>query len=294
LKKLLLVDFYALMYRSRNALLRSGRELTTSLGTPVTGAYGFTNNLISQIKDLAPTHVAVCYDAGANWRKVANEDYKANRVKAEGADADAFKAEARLLLDDILPAMGISTVGILGYEADDTLYTLSKDASDFDEVIIFTCDQDILQCVTDKVKVRLFNTAKKVSDLGPAEVEKKWGVRPQHLALVKALCGDGADNIKGIRGIGPKTAAKIVCESYGVLDNVLKNAKVEPYKDLVLSNLELTRSTYIEELKGADFSQFSLGSGKAAELKEVFEGLEFNALLKRFSSIGKILQLSAA
>jgi DNA polymerase-1 len=292
LKKLLLVDFYAMFYRSRNALLRSGRELTTSLGTPVTGAYGFTNNLISQIKDLAPTHVAVCYDAGANWRKVADETYKANREP--GPDAETFKLEARLTLDEVLPAMGVSVVGILGYEADDTLYTLSKDASEFDEVIIFTCDQDILQCVTDKVKVRLFNTAKKVSDLGPAEVEEKWGVRPQHLALVKALCGDGADNIKGIRGIGPKTAAKIVCESYGVLDNVLKNAKVEPYRDLVLSNLELTRSTYIEELKGADFSQFSLGSGKVAELKEVFEGLEFNALLKRFSSIGKILQLSAA
>jgi DNA polymerase-1 len=292
LKKLLLVDFYAMFYRSRNALLRSGRELTTSLGTPVTGAYGFTNNLISQIKDLAPTHVAVCYDAGANWRKVADETYKANREP--GPDAETFKLEARLTLDKVLPAMGVSVVGILGYEADDTLYTLSKDASEFDEVIIFTCDQDILQCVTDKVKVRLFNTAKKVSDLGPAEVEEKWGVRPQHLALVKALCGDGADNIKGIRGIGPKTAAKIVCESYGVLDNVLKNAKVEPYKDLVLSNLELTRSTYVEELKGADFSQFSLGSGKVAELKEVFEGLEFNALLKRFSSIGKILQLSAA
>ena len=292
MKKLLLVDFYAMFYRSRNALLRSGRELTTSLGTPVTGAYGFTNNLISQIKDLAPTHVAVCYDAGGNWRKVADETYKANREP--GPDAETFKLEARLTLDEVLPAMGVSVVGILGYEADDTLYTLSKDASEFDEVIIFTCDQDILQCVTDKVKVRLFNTAKKVSDLGPAEVEEKWGVRPQHLALVKALCGDGADNIKGIRGIGPKTAAKIVCESYGVLDNVLKNAKVEPYKDLVLSNLELTRSTYVEELKGADFSTFSLGSGKVSELKEVFEGLEFNALLKRFSSIGKILQLSAA
>lgn len=294
MKKLLLTDFYALFHRSRNALLRSGRELTTSLGTPTTGSYGFTNNLITQIKDLAPTHVVVCYDAGGNWRKDANEDYKANRVKAEGADAEAFQVEARLLLDDILPAMGISVVGIVGYEADDALYTLAKDAADFDEVVIFTCDQDILQCVTDKVKVRLFNTAKKVSDMGPAEVQEKWGVKPQYLALVKALCGDGADNIKGIRGVGPKTAAKIVCESYGVMDNVLKHAKVEPYKDLVLSNLELTRSTYVEELRGVDFSEFSLGSGKAENLKEVFEGLEFNALLRRFSSIGKILQLSAA
>jgi DNA polymerase-1 len=290
--KLLLVDFYALFYRSRNALLRSGRELTTSLGVPVTGAYGFTNNLISQIKDLEPTHVGVCYDAGGNWRKVADSEYKANREP--GPDADTFKLEARLVLDDILPAMGISSVGILGYEADDSLYTLSKDAVDFDEVVIFTCDQDILQCVTDKVKVRLFNTAKKVSDMGPAEVQEKWGVKPQHIALVKALCGDGSDNIAGIRGVGPKTAAKIVCEGYGVLDNILKHPKVEQHRDKVLANLDLVRLSYISSLSSTDYSDFLLGRSTATELKTVFEGLEFKALLKRLKSIGKTLQLSEA
>lgn len=292
MKRLLLVDFYALFHRGRNALLRGGRELTTSLGVPTTGTYGFTNNLISQIKDIAPTHVAVCYDAGGNWRKEADAEYKANREP--GPSNDTFRLEADLVLNDILPAMGISAIGVRGYEADDALYTLAKDAEGFDEVIIFTCDQDILQCVTDRVKVRLFNTAKKVTDMGPAEVQEKWGVKPLHIALVKALSGDGSDNIKGIRGIGPKTAAKIVCDGYGVLDNILKHPKVEQHKDKVLANLDLVRLSYIPSLSSTDYSDFLLGRSTATELKTVFEGLEFSALLKRLKSIGKTLQFAEA
>lgn len=289
MKRLLLVDFYAVMHRARNALLRGGRELTTSLGVPTTGAYGFTNNLISQIKSLQPTHVAVCYDAGGNWRKEADVEYKANREKGE--DFDSFKLEADLVLDDILPALGVPAVGIRGYEADDSLYTLAKGAVDFDEVVIFTCDQDILQCVTDKVKVRLFSSAKKVTDMGPAEVQEKWGVKPQHVALVKALCGDSSDNIKGIRGIGPKTAAKIVCEGYGVLDNILKHAKVEKSKDKVKANLDLIKPTYVTELESTDYDGFTLGNSTVDSVKTVFQGLEFNALLKRIKDISKTLQL---
>lgn len=292
MSKLLLVDFYAVLHRSRNALLRGGRELTTSLGVPTTGAYGFTNNLLAQIKDLEPTHVAVCYDAGGNWRKEADEEYKANR--SQGEDFDCFKVEVDLALDDILPAMGISAVGVRGYEADDTLYTLAKDAVDFDEVTIFTCDQDILQCVTSRVKVRLFTSAKKVTDMGPAEVQEKWGVKPQHVALVKALCGDTSDNIKGIRGIGPKTAAKIVCEGYGVLDNILKHPKVEGHKDKVKSNLNLIRPTYVTELESTDYGDFLLGNSTVDSLKTVFQGLEFNAMLRRMKSIGKTLKLDSA
>lgn len=289
MSKLLLVDFYAVLHRSRNALLRGGRELTTSLGVPTTGAYGFTNNLLAQIKDLEPTHVAVCYDAGGNWRKEVDEEYKANR--GQGEDLDSFKIEVDLALDDILPAMGVPAVGVRGYEADDTLYTLAKDAVDFDEVTIFTCDQDILQCVTNRVTVRLFTSAKKVTDMGPAEVQEKWGVKPQHVALVKALCGDSSDNIKGIRGIGPKTAAKIVCDGYGVLDNILKHPKVEGHKDKVKSNLNLIRPTYVTELENTDYNDFLLGNSTMNSLKTVFQGLEFNAMLRRVKSIGKTLRL---
>lgn len=291
--KLLIVDFYALLHRSRNALLRATGGLTTSDGRPTTGAYGFVNNLLSTVDSVKPSHVVVCYDAGGNWRKDESDDYKANRSKGTDEESEKFRFEAQLVLNELLPAMGIEAVGVRGYEADDAIYTLSRDAIGFDEVIILTCDQDILQCVSDKVKVLLFNSAKKISKMGLSEVQEKWGVLPPHIALVKALSGDKSDNISGIRGIGPKTAAQIVIDSYGVLDNVLKHPKVESHTDLVHSNLKLIKPTYVTELQSTDFADYALGNGVVDDVRETFNSLEFNALSKRLKKIGENLKLKA-
>ncbi len=117
-------------------------------------------------------------------------------------------------------------------------------------------------------------------------------MKPQHVALVKALCGDSSDNIKGIRGVGPKTAAKIVCDGYGVLENILKHPKIEKHKEKVKENLKLIRPTYITEYESTDYSDFLLGNSTVEELRAVFEGLEFNAILRRIKSVGKTLKLS--
>jgi DNA polymerase-1 len=291
--KLLIVDFFALLHRSRNALKKATGGLSTSDGRPTTGAYSFTNNLLSVIDSIKPTHIVVCYDAGGNWRKDASDEYKANRSKEIDEEAIAFNFEAALTLDELLPALGIEAVGIRGYEADDAIYTLSKDALGFDEVVILTCDQDILQCVSDKVKVLLFNSAKKVSMMGVEEVQEKWGVLPPHIALVKALSGDSSDNIKGIRGIGPKTASQIVIDSYGVLDNILKHPKVEAYKETVTKNLSLIRPTYVTELESTDFSDFAIGKGVVEDVHEAFNSLEFNTLAKRIKKISQNLKLKS-
>lgn len=291
--KLLIVDFYALFNRARAALKRTTGGLTTSDGKPTTGAYGFVNNLLSTIDSIRPSHVVVCYDAGGNWRKESSEEYKANRLKEDDEESAAFKFEATLALDEILPVLGIEAVGIRGYEADDAIYTLSKDAIGFDEVVILTCDQDILQCVSDKVKVLLFNSAKKVSLMGISEVQEKWGVLPPHVALVKALSGDSSDNIKGIRGIGQKTASQIVIESYGILDNILKHPKVKDHKEKVKANLNLIRPTYVTELESTDFSDFALGNGIVEDTRETFSSLEFNTLAKRIKKISQNLKLKS-
>lgn len=291
--KLLIVDYFALFHRSRNALLRATGGLTTSDGRPTTGTYGFVNNLLSTIDSVKPTHVVVCYDAGGNWRKDESDEYKANRSKGTDEEAVKFKFESQLLLNELLPAMGIESVGVRGYEADDAIYTLSRDAIGFDEVIILTCDQDILQCVSDRVKVLLFNSAKKVTKMGLSEVQEKWGVLPPHIALVKALSGDKSDNISGIRGIGPKTASQIVIDSYGVLDNVLKHPKVEKHKDLVHENLKLIKPTYVTELQSTDYSDYMLGNGIVDDVREAFTSLEFNALSKRLKKIGENLKLKS-
>lgn len=291
--KLLIVDFYALLHRSRNALLKATGGLTTSDGRPTTGTYGFTNNLLSVIDLEHPSHVVVCYDAGGNWRKAVSDSYKANRVRPVSEEAEKFNFEARLVLDEILPAMGIETVGIKGYEADDAIYTLSKDAVGFDEVVILTCDQDILQCVTDRIKVLLFNSAKKISMMGVTEVQDKWGVLPAHIAIVKSLSGDSSDNIAGIRGIGPKTASQIVIDSYGVLDKVLKHPKVENHKAIVEANIVLIKPTYVTELESTNFSSYALGNGIIDDVQNAFDSLEFNALSKRLQKIGQNLKLKS-
>jgi 5'-3' exonuclease len=287
--KLLIVDFYALLHRSRNALLRATGGLSTSDGRPTTGTYGFVNNLLSTIEKIKPSHVVVCYDAGSNWRKEADSEYKANRTEPE--NGDSFRQEALDALDDLLPALGIPVIGVKGYEADDAIYTLSRNATDFDDIVIFTCDQDLLQCVSEKTRVLLFNSAKNITDMGLDEVRESWGVNPPHVALVKALSGDSSDNIKGVRGVGQKTAAKIVVESYAILDNVLKHPKIEPFKDRIISNLELIRPTYVGELQDVDYSEFVLGGSTLTHVREAFERYEFSALLKRLSKIGKTLKM---
>ena len=100
--KLLIVDFHALLHRSRNALAKATGGLTTSDGRPTTGTYGFTNNLLSIIDIERPSHVVVCYDAGGNWRKEASSDYKANRVRPIGEEAERFNFEAKLVLDEVV------------------------------------------------------------------------------------------------------------------------------------------------------------------------------------------------
>lgn len=292
-RKLLIVDFYALFHRSRSALMRATGGLSRADGTPTTGTYGFTNNLLSVIDNVRPSHVVVCYDAGGNWRKAEDADYKANRVKEENPETLAFKIEARAALDEMLPAMGITAVGIRGYEADDTIFTLSRDAAacGFDETLILTCDQDILQCVSPKVKVILFNSAKKMEVLDEAGVQAKWGVHPAEIPLAKALCGDSSDNIAGIKGIGTKTAAKIVNECGGAWKRILAHAKVAPHADAAQANLRLVASTYVRELDGTDFDDFAIGSASIAGLEAIFGEYEFTSLSKRLKKIGEALNI---
>lgn len=288
--KLLIVDYFALLHRSRNALLRTTGGLSNSAGRPTTGTFGFTNNLLSVIAKEQPTHIVVCYDAGGNWRKKENTDYKANRTAP--VDQDDFRQESYDILDEVLPALGITATGIKGYEADDLIYTLSKNATDFEEVVILTCDQDILQCVTDKISVLLFSSARNIRKMGVEEVVEKWGVKPQHIALVKALAGDSSDNIKGIRGVGQKTATKIVIESYAVLDNIFKHPKVVNYKEKVLENLRLIRSSYVAELQDVNFSDYQLGGSTIEHVQETFQRYEFKTLLKNLSKIQKNLRMA--
>ncbi len=294
MKKLLILDFYAVFHRCRNAMKKSGRSFTTSDGIPTTGVFPFLNNVLSVIKDQQPTHVVCCYDAGGNKRKVENKDYKANRKKND----DDFYTEARILLDEALYALGIECVGFKGYEADDCIWTLSHQArfgiSRFDETIIFTCDQDLLACVGTKCKVLLFNSAKKQTLMGVEEVIEKWGCEPEDIGWVKALSGDGSDNIKGVKGVGPKTAVKLLKEASWDLSEVIKTDKVAPHSEQVMKNLDLVTLKNMTDVLGSiDWEDHRLGLGMESDLLDLVTKYEMNSLIKRMTSILETLRVKS-
>jgi len=291
MKRLLIVDFYAMFHRGRSAMTRTGRTFTNSEGVPTTGVFPFLNNILSVIQQIQPTHVVCCYDAGGNKRKEENADYKANR---KGSD-DNFRIEADILLNEALYALGIECVGVRGYEADDCIWTLTHQAQfgihRFDEVVVFTCDQDLLQCVTSVTKVLLFSSAKKIKLMGREEVEEKWGCGPEGISWLKALSGDDSDNIKGIKGIGPKGALKICEESGWDPEVILGHPKVVRHAECVSTNLDLVHLRRVTELGFVDFEDYKLGKGRRVDYEQLLSKYEMSQLAKRVARTTELMEL---
>ena len=283
-----------MLHRCRNALLRTGRRYTTADGTPTTGVFSYITALLSIIKTQSPTHVVVCFDAGGNSRKEESDTYKANR---KPLDPD-FLIENRILKEEALYAMGIEAIGLRGYEADDILYTMSHVAQfgteKFDEVIIATVDQDLLQCVTERCAVLLWNSVKKQQMMWVPEVMEKWGCEPADIRLVKALSGDSSDNIKGVKGIGPKTAVKLLKDASWDLSEVIKTDKIAPHAVQVMENLELvTLKNMTDVLEPINWEDHRLGLGMESDLLDLVTKYEMNSLIKRMSSILDTLRVKS-
>ena len=272
-------------------MLRTGREFTTSEGIPTTGVFSFVNCLLAVIKDTSPSHVVVCYDAGGNQRKQDSSEYKANRK----AKDPKFSCEARILLNEGLYALGIESVGVSGYEADDCIFTMADQAEfctdAFDDVVIWTCDHDLLQCVTSKVSVLMFSSAKKQTLMGVKEVLETWECTPKQIALVKALSGDASDNIKGVKGIGRKTAVKILEEAKWSLNKAVEHKKIKGHIAQVQENLGLVQLRTVHDLGYIPFDDYELGRGIKNDYIEWLEKYEFGQLLKRVDKTSKELSM---
>jgi DNA polymerase-1 len=289
-RKLLICDTNALFHRSRNALKRGAGELKTSWGQPVTGSYGVLSTLFSILEKEEYDAVLPVYDAGGNFRKTNSEEYKANR----GPTDDSFKADFTLLKDELLFYLGFNPVGIKGYEADDAIASIAKSASAFSHIDILTCDRDLLGCVSNRVNVILFNSAKKVRRVDVDGVLDIFGVRPAEVRFLKSLSGDASDNVQGIKGIGDKTAAKILIECRSGLDNdfsmadrIVMHPKVRDHADTFLSNLRVV--TMVDDI---DVKWFANTHPTEGVVRSVFEQSEFGSFLKeaRFKKILKALK----
>jgi 5'-3' exonuclease len=292
MKRLLLVDTSALFFRSRSALTRAMGEMTTSSGIPVTGTYGFLNALLSVMAKYDYSCVIPCAEGGNNWRKRESSEYKGNRESA----GVAHYADQSLLLEEVLPTLGMNVAKAGGYEADDVIAHISRHSAAYDEIHICTCDRDLLQLVTNKVKVLLFNSAKKMELVDIDWVLYKEGVYPSEIKYKKSLCGDSSDNVAGLKGVGPKTAIKIIEEcrpneinpEFSGADKICLHPKVAPYAATFLGNLRLVTL----ENDVPDLTWFSSSPPIPLHVEALFEGLEFRSFLKRKNKIFQTLGCS--
>ncbi|MBJ7259826.1 MAG: hypothetical protein JHD33_09840 [Chthoniobacterales bacterium] len=247
--RLLLVDGHYYAYRSFFAI----QGLKNSKGEPTNAVFGFVKALRKMLADAAPDLAAVVWDAGLPERRMELlPSYKQQR------DETPSDLEAQFpVIEEAVAALGAHNVSLKGHEADDLIAAYAAAARRENvEVVIATNDKDIYALVGEGVSIYTTNKSD-LGDaksgfalLGAAEVETKWGVPPEHIPDVLALTGDSADNIPGVEGVGPKTAAKLVLEhgsaaallgDTAAIKNEKLRTKIEAAAQRVRDNMELVR-----------------------------------------------------
>ena len=287
-KRLLLIDGHSMAYRAFYAL--PAENFTTASGQHTNAIYGFATMLLSLLSSEKPTHVAVAFDVSRKtFRSEIFPEYKANRAKTP----DEFRSQMSYL-HELVSAFGITQFEVEGYEADDVIATITKQAEkEGAEVFICTGDRDSFQLVNDKTTV--LYPKRGVSDLArmtPDAVQEKYGMSPAQYPDFAALRGDPSDNLPSIPGVGEKTAAKWVVE-YGSLQELLSNVDKVGGKvgqslrdsiDNVIRNRELTQLVAEVPL---DLSIDALAwSGVDENLTNpIFDRLEFKTLKDRMKPI---------
>ena len=217
MKKLFLIDGMAIIYRAHFAMIKN--PLLTRDGRHTSAIFGFLNSILKMIKDEKPDYLAIVLDSKAKtFRHDLFTEYKANRQKMPEELAEQLSP-----LYDILNKMNIPLVSLDGYEADDLIGTIAKEAeSDNFETYIMTGDKDMMQLVSDRVFVYSpGNRFKPTTTYTSEKVRDKWGVSPKQFIDYLAMVGDSSDNVPGIDGIGAKTAVKLIHE-YNTLEEILE------------------------------------------------------------------------
>jgi DNA polymerase-1 len=285
-------------YRAFFALPKE--NFSTSTGQYTNAVYGFTSMLINVLRDEAPTHVGVAFDISRQTFRLAEyAAYKAGR----SATPDEFKGQISLL-HEVLDALRIRFIEVDGFEADDVLATLATEAIEtagIDEVLICSGDRDALQLVNDKVTV--LYPVKGVSELArmtPATVEAKYGIPPRLYSDLAALVGESSDNLPGVPGVGPKTAAKWI-QQYGDLIGVvahvteIKGKAGESLRDNldgVLRNRRLNQLVHDVDLE-VTVDDLARQTWDREEVHKVFDGLEFRVLRDRLFATLQAVEVEA-
>ena len=261
-------------------------NFSTTTGQPTNAVYGFTSMLINVLRDEQPTHVAVAFDVSrATFRSESFAEYKANRTKSP----DEFGGQVALV-KEVLNALRVPFIEKEGYEADDVIGTLTMQArAKGMEVLISSGDRDAFQLVDDAVTV--LYPVRGVSELWrmtPDAVEGRYGIKPSMYPDLAALVGESSDNLPGVPGVGPKTAAKWLI-SYGGLDGVVAHVgeikgkagqALRDHLDQVLRNRQLNGLVCDLDLS-LTVDDLGAQAWDREEVHKVFDGLEFRVLRDR-------------
>ena len=290
MKKVILVDGNNLLFRSYFATAYSGNMMKNSKGFPTNGLYGLVNMLNKIIREEKPEYMLVAFDKGKTFRHEKYLDYKGGRNETPDDLKKQFSVAKKLV-----PLMGIKCFEIDNYEADDIIGTYSKMAlidPEFETTIV-SSDKDLLQLINEETEVKLLKQ-KDYIRMNEKTFEETYGIKPIRMIDLKGLMGDASDNIPGVKGIGEKTALKLLQE-YDSLENVydnidnIKGATKQKLidgkeyafmsKDIATIYNEVPVTYSLEELKydGPDVNG----------LREMYSDLEFYSFLKDFKETGK-------
>ena len=292
--RLMLIDGHALAFRAYHAI----PPLTSPSGEPTNATLGYASMLLKAIDDYQPDYVVATFDTGRTFRHEEFDEYKATRAETP----DDLRSQFQRIVD-LTETLGIPVHAVEGYEADDLLGTLSKQASGQGlETIIVTGDSDIYQLITNDVKVLI--SRRTFSDVVLYDLEgirKRYGLEPLQLIDLKAITGDSSDNIPGVRGVGAKTATPLL-QQYGSLevlyehlDEVTKtrfrNALAKGRDDAFLSKRLITIVQDVDvhlDLKASEWGSFD-----RAKVMDLLRELGFSSLANRIpgEKQGKTVQL---
>ena len=285
-KRLFLLDAYALIFRGYYALIKNPR--INSKGMDTSAIMGFMNSLLDVIRREKPDHLAVCFDKGGSAERTELfPEYKANRDETPDAIRIAVP-----YIQEILKAMHIPVVVLEGWEADDIIGTLAKQAEKEDyKVFMVTPDKDFGQLVSENIFMyRPARMGNGIEIWGIPEVQERFGVqRPEQVIDYLGMMGDASDNIPGLPGVGDKTAKKFL-EEFGTMENLLANTdklkgkmkeKVKENAELGLLSKKLATICTDCDVK-FNAKDYELSVPDAEKVQVLFEELEFRRLKDQF------------
>ena len=284
MNNLILVDGNNLLFRSYYATAYNGNFMKNSKGFPTNALFGFTNMINKIIDEEKPTHIIVAFDKGKTFRHDKYDWYKAGRI----AMPDELKVQFPVA-KELLTNMGITYYEIDNYEADDIIGTFASFCEENPNYTgtIISSDKDLLQLISDTVNIKLLKSKDYVR-YDVSSFKSEWGIDPINIIDLKALMGDSSDNIPGVKGIGEKTALKLL-QDYKTLDGIYSNIdsikgkvhdKLVDDKDSAYMSYEIA-TIYREVPLDINIDDLVYRSPNLDKLNSMYEDLEFYSFLKK-------------